>query len=184
MESCYEQQTFLESLYTQYKAMMLKVVHKYVSDINAREDVFQEAFIRLIRNESTLRDLPSYKLEAFIVLTIRYAAIDYYRKSHQDVTIDISDDVLLNMLGQQTREEASRLDDYGKVELVMMMNQLSAEERILIVGRYYLGLNIEELSGIVGGSAPKVRSQLFRAKKRLFLEWKKSGLEMEDFLNE
>ena len=64
MESCYEQQTFLESLYTQYKAMMLKVVHKYVSDINAREDVFQEAFIRLIRNESTLRDLPSYKLEA------------------------------------------------------------------------------------------------------------------------
>jgi RNA polymerase sigma-70 factor (ECF subfamily) len=163
--------------------MMLKVVYKYIHEPDMREDVFQEAFIRLIKCEDKLRKLTSEQIDAFIILIIRYVVIDYYRKMHYDKTITFENDVLLNIIARKEMETGHCVNAFGKVELSMMMQQLTEEERILIIGKYYLGLSIAELCDIVGGSPERIRTRLFRAKERIQVLWQKSGLKMEDFLN-
>ena len=183
MKSIIEKDSFLESLYNQKRSMMLKVVCKYIHEPDMREDVFHEVFIRLIKCENKLRKMTSEKIDAFIILIIRYVAIDYYRKMHYDNTVTFENDVLLNIIARKEMETGQYVNTFRKVELAMMMQQLTEEERILIIGRYYLGLSTAELCEIIGGSPERIRTRLFRAKERLHVLWQQSGVKMEDFLN-
>lgn len=161
---------------------MYKLVCKYVYEPDLREDVFQEAFIRIMKCEDKLRNMSPEGIDAFIIFVVRYAAIDCYRKMRPDDTIAFDNDILLNIIA---RKEADRkmFGDLEKVDLAMMMQQLPQEDQLLLVGKYYIGLSIAELCDIVGGSPEKVRTRLFRAKERVHALWQKSGLKLEDFLN-
>ena len=183
MEQIIERNRYIESLYYQKRSMMFKVVCKYVYEPDMREDVFQEAFIRIIKCEDKLRSMTQAETDAFIIFVIRYAAIDYYRKMRPDNTITFENDILLNIIAHKEAERAPGVDDLGKVDLAMMMQQLSQEEQLLLIGKYYIGLSIAELCDIIGGSPEKVRIRLFRAKERVQALWQKSGLKLEDFLN-
>ena len=182
MEAITERNSYFESLYHQKRALMFKVVCKYVYEPDLREDVFQEAFIRIMKCEDKLRSMTQEEIDAFIVFVIRYAAIDYYRKTRPDDTIAFDNDILLNIIARK-EADYTKVGDLEKVDLAMMMQQLPQEDQLLLVGKYYIGLSNAELCDIVGGSPEKVRTRLFRAKERVHALWQKSGLKMEDFLN-
>ena len=183
MKPVVKQDSYFESLYYQKRGMMFKAVCKYVYEPDMREDVFQEAFIRIMKCEDKLRNMSQEETDAFIIFVIRYAAIDYYRKMRPDNTIAFDNDILLNIIARKEADRASGVGDLGKVDLAMMMQQLPQEDQLLLVGKYYIGLSIAELCDIVGGSSEKIRTRLFRAKERVLVLWQKSGLNMEDFLN-
>ncbi len=180
----YQLQVFLEDLYDRYKNPLLKIVHKHIGDSDVSEDVFHEIFIRIIRSAEKLYAFPRPKLEAYIFLIAKGVSIDYLRKSYRNVQVDIADDLLLNLLAIQEKTTVATFDEFEKVNLTILMQNLSTEDQILLIGKYYLGLSIDDLVCLVGGTSTAVRSKLHRAKKKVFQEWAQSGLNMGDFIHE
>lgn len=180
----YQLQCFLEDLYERYKIPLLRIVHKHIGNSDIGEDLFHEIFIRIIRSAEKLYTFPKPKLEAYIFLIAKGVSIDYLRKTYNNVQVDITDDVLLNLLAAQEKTTSSTFDKFEKVNLTILLKQLSIEDQMLLLGKYYLGLSINDLVSLMGGTSTAIRSKLHRAKKKVFQEWTQSGLKMEDFINE
>ena len=169
---------FLESIYCEHRNLMLSIAQKYTKDAAASEDVFHNAFICLIRNEKKLQQLSPPKLRAYILLAIRHASIDYLRK------VDLSDDVLLDLLAKSRRFQMASQAPFQSVELFALIQELSLEEQTLLIGHYIVGLDTKELAEMLDCSHSALRVKLHRVKKRVFERFTSSGLNIGDFINE
>ena len=179
-----EIQRFLETSYSRYRDYLLGIIQKYLGECDACEDVFQDVFVKIIRSANLLCNLPPPKLEAYITLIARGTSIDYLRKTRKHTQIHIADDESLQLLaisGQITRIGSNPI---LKVDLSLMMKNISAEEQFLLIGKYYLGLSLEELAGVTKTSTTAIKSQLHRARNKLLAQWQRSGLSLGDFINE
>ena len=170
----------LESVYRRYRNIMLWAAEKYVGP-NDCEDIFHEAFMKVIRAAQTLAQLPPPKMKMYILLIVRGTAIDFLRREQRYLQVDLEDGVLQNLL---TSEPGQTVGAYGRTELLEMMHALPQEEQSLLIGKYYLGLSSKELTDLIGGTDTGMRTKLHRARKKLFDAWTESGLHMEDFLDE
>ena len=178
--NAFPQQLFVETLYEEHRFLLLNTIRKHIGPSEDCEDVFHEVFIRIIENADFLSKFPKNKLKAYILLIAHGVSIDYLRRQYRNPEISFDDDILLNTVS--TTEGLSKsYDDFNRIDLSLILESVSPEERILLLGKYYLGLSGNELANIVGASAIAVRSQLHRAKKKVFNEWTKSGLHLEDF---
>lgn len=184
MDNSKEMQVFLEQLYECCKIPLLRTIHRYVGASEESEDVFHEVFIRIIRNAEMLRNLPRPKMEAYIIMIARGVSIDYLRKKRSGVQIDALDDVVLSFLEKSNKRRPITFDPLGKADLTLMMETIPMEDQILLIGKYYIGLSVNDLAEIVGGTPSGVRSKIHRARKKVFNEWSKSGLNIGDFINE
>ena len=173
-------QRFVEQLYEEHKGLLLSTILRYLGSPTDCEDVFHEVFIRIIGYADKLIEFPDNKVKAYILLVAHGVCVDYLRKQYRTPEISMDHDVLMNMVN--TAEAPHKeFDAFNRADLLMIMDSVSTEDRTLLIGKYYLGLSGEELADIVGGSEVAVRSQLHRAKKKVFSEWKKAGLHLEDF---
>lgn len=177
-----DQQTVLplEAIYLRYQNLMLWAAERFVGP-NDCEDIFHEAFMKVIRAGPTIQQLPPPKMKLYVLLVVKGTAIDFLRKENRYLQADVEDDVLHSLI---THESNRAVGAYGRVELLEMMRILSQEEQSLLLGKYCLGLSSKDLTELVGGTDTGTRSKIHRARKKLFDEWTKSGLRMEDFLDE
>lgn len=172
--------TSLESIYNRYRNLMLWAAQKYVETDDC-EDIVHEAFLKVIRAADMILHLPDHKIQTYILLIVRGTAIDYFRKKHRYLQVDMEDDILHSFITDHTEKTVG---GYSKTELFMMMQSLPPDEQALLIGKYYLDLSSRELTELVGGTDTGMRTKLLRARKRVFEEWSKAGLCMEDFLDE
>lgn len=177
-----EETPFLTTVYQKYRNFMLSITRKYIGDNTACEDVFHNAFIYLIRNEERLQQFPPAKLKAYILLVTRHASIDYLRKERKFNMLDLSDDVLLDLLAKSREIQISSKTPFMMVELYALLRELSAEDQTLLIGHYVIGLDTTELADIVGCSPGALRVKLHRVKKRAFEKFTAAGLRFEDFI--
>ena len=169
----------LETIYICYRRLMLWAAQKYVSH-NDCEDIVHEAFMKVIDAAEKLQQLPPRKMQMYILMIVRGTAIDFLRKEHSYLQVDMEDHVLHGLITDQGEKSVGR---YGRSELFMMMRALPPDEQTLLIGKYYLGLSSKELTALVGGTDTGMRTKLHRARKKIFDEWTGSGLHMEDFLD-
>ena len=170
----------LETIYLRYRNLMLWAAEKYVGP-NDYEDIFHEAFVKVIHAAQTLQQLPPPKMKMYILLIVRGTAIDFLRKEQRYLRADLEDGVLQNLL---TSRPGQAVGAYGRAELLEMMHALPQDEQSLLIGKYYLGLSSKELTELVGGTDTGTRTKLHRARKKLFDAWTNAGLHMGDFLDE
>lgn len=175
--------SFLDSMYRDYKNLMISIAHKYIGDMLACEDVVHNAFICLIRNNQKLQQLSPPKLRAYVLLAIRHASIDYLRKERNFNVADLSDDVLLSLLSRSREIQDSTTAPFKTVELFTLIHKLSIEDQTLLIGHYFIGLDTEELAQIIGCSPGTLRVKLYRAKKRAYDKFISAGLRFEDFIS-
>jgi len=181
---CDKIHAFLENLYERYRFPLLRIIRKYVGNSDICEDLFHEVIVRIIDHAELLITLSRPKLEAYIILIARGISVDYLRKNHVIDQIDIGDEALFDVLENCDTLSTDSLSPINKVDLILMMHTLSKEDRLLLIGKYYLGLSTADLSKAMGGTPTAVRSRIHRAKNKIMSEWKHSGLCIGDFLNE
>ena len=179
-----DNQQFIEWLYETYKRRLLNIVRRHINNASAHEDVFHDIIVRIIRYAPKLRAMPIPKMEAYISMVARGISIDYLRKEHANVVVDMDDDVLQSLLNIGCNISVTTNDLFNRVDLSLMMRGLTPEEQTLLIGKYYLGLEATDLTEISGLTETGVRSKIHRARKKLLAQWKESGLKMEDFINE
>ena len=173
---------FVVDVYMKYRSKLLRIAQKYVDTEEACEDVFHDAIICIINKADFLRGLPDPKLEAYLCLLMRGISIDRYRKEQKQYQMDMSDELINICFKSKNSAQGSSVEKINKVELDMMLSGLSEEDKMLLIGKYYLGLDVKELIEIFGGTSSSIRTKLCRIRKKVFNEWRSSELRMEDFL--
>ena len=177
--------SYIANLYRHYKAFLFQKAAHYTNNPHEREDIVQNAILRLIRNEDKLRTLDPAALTTYIALTIRSAALNYLRDEHRD-----SLDAL--PLNEGLEEECIPLDGRGQLTLEEQMllghrddevwaavSCLSERDQTALVGKYFLELNNRELAKLLGITPDTLRTVLCRARNRTLKELKKEGIRHE-----
>lgn len=161
-----EEKVYFERLYEENKNFMFYIAGKYTQSNIDREDIVQEAIVRLLNNISALKRLDCFKVRKYIVLTIKAVSLDYEKKKHSHQMILINEEMLEAMLEADVVLHHTELDDsaYSMVEQLKL--QMSHRDWVVLEGRYILGYSQEELGRLLGVNPNSVRMIICRARKK------------------
>lgn len=173
---------YMAALYQKYKAFLFRKAGIYAKDPQALEDIVQDTLLRLIRNTARLRTLEPAALTAYLALTVRSAALNHMEAERRDtldaLPLDDGDaqtDRLWSSRSQPTLEEQVLLGQRDQ-ELRAVIGRLPQRDRLLLTGKYFLGLSNQELAESLGTTAAGVRVMLSRARKRAMKELMREGV--------
>lgn len=174
--------SFVASLYDRYKAFLFQKAALYSDNLHEKEDIVQNTVLRLMRNEEKLRTLDSPALTAYLALTIRSAALNYLRDESRDSldALPLSEEleeqyVPLNGGAQLTLEEQMLLGNRDS-EVRAAIGRLSERDQTVLLGKYFLELDRQELAELLGVTPGTLRTVLSRARGRALEELKKEGI--------
>jgi RNA polymerase sigma-70 factor (ECF subfamily) len=127
-----------------------------IGDLAAAEDVTQEVFVAAVGGIGRLRDRSEAGVEGWLLGIARNTAIDRVRRlrrervalGHPEVTADAAELVV------------SRI---SAAELRTAMEQLSAEQREVVLRRFVLDQSLEQVAAATGRPVGAVKSMQHRA---------------------
>ncbi len=145
---------FVAVLYQAHASELIAALSLSTNDREAAEDLAHEVFIRAMAQEQHLRRHPDPR--AWLFRTGYNLARNRWRlllrrrhkvaQEHPVLPLQVWDDVL---------------------DLRASLQQLSRRQRDVIILHYYVGFNIEEISGLLSCAEGTVRSHLQRARVAL-----------------
>jgi RNA polymerase sigma-70 factor (ECF subfamily) len=150
-------------LYQEFSRLMFFTAGQYIADPMDREDVVQDALVRLIKKIPDLRKLKRNLLAAYIVATVRNTSIDHLRRQGvwQEHCVP---------LDEESEPEEFSLDEitqlvYVKDGLSKIWGQLLEEERALLGGKYIAGYSDVELAELLACKPSSIRMKLTRSRR-------------------
>jgi len=161
-----------ESLMSRHKDLVLRIVKKHVPYSEA-EEMAQEAFIRAYQSLSGFKGRGDFRqwLSSIAVRT----CYDYWRKAYRNKEISMSSLTekhqkwLEEVISDQS--ESPFQEEDGQKEAVELldraMNELGAEDRMVVELTYLEGLSGKEAAELLGWSVANVKVRAFRARNKL-----------------
>jgi RNA polymerase sigma-70 factor (ECF subfamily) len=73
----------LETIYLEQERLIYATAGKYIQDEHDRQDIVQDTVLRLIQHKDVVTALDGCRLTAYIVFTVRSAAIDYLKRKNR-----------------------------------------------------------------------------------------------------
>ena len=144
----------LEMLINRHKDRIFTTIILIVKDSYIAEDLFQETFIKIIKNLKKGKYNEEGKFLPWAIRIARNMAIDYFRKMKRMPIVTGSDgeDVFRKIkLAVDNREEQMiRLEKESMVRAVI--NKLPEEQRQVLILRHYGDLSFKEIAAMTGVS--------------------------------
>jgi RNA polymerase sigma-70 factor (sigma-E family) len=142
---------------SRYGLQVLRTARLIVRDEALAEDIVQETFLRAWRSFDTLRDQddPGGWLNRIAV----NESISLWRRRHRF-------DALLERFGRQPAPEKEAGTE-TKLDLKRALDRLTAEQRAVVVLRYYHDLSVEETAQTLGIPIDTAKSRLKVGLRRL-----------------
>lgn len=158
------------AIVTAYRKRILGTVYRMIGRGDDVEDVGQEVFVRLYFSLKQLRT-PQVFEPWLYRLTIN-ACYDYLRKKRRAVDVrmaDLSEEqvVAADMALSGKRALAEKEKASVKELLDILLDRVSAEDRMLLTLKEVQGLSLKELSAIYEVNTNALKVRLFRARKRV-----------------
>lgn len=144
----------LEVLINRYKDKIYTSIYMLVKDKYIAEDIFQDAFLKMIR---TMRDGRYAEQGKFLPWAIRVAhnlCMDHFRKVRQQVPVMMADGRDIMELLPLTTSSASDAIEQRQVNssVRQLIEKLPEEQREVIVLRMYGDLSFKEIADITSVS--------------------------------
>lgn len=143
----------LEALITRYKDKIYTSIYMLVKDKFIAEDIFQDAFLKMIR---TMRDGRYSEQGKFLPWAIRVAhnlCMDHFRKVRQNIQITLPDGTDLSAFlspAESPGDALERRQTHASVR--RLIEELPEEQREVIVLRMYGDLSFKEIADITSVS--------------------------------
>ena len=164
--------SFFSQLYAEHRPLMYDHARLYSSDETAAEDIVLDALEKLLTKYEILCKMDRSRLAAYIVFTVRSAAVRRRRRGKAPRGAAGSDpaeaplppaeeDILMRPVRAETGLRA--------------WEALSEEDQTLLGQKYLLGMGNAELARCRHCTEGAVRSRLFQAKRRLKQALKNGG---------
>lgn len=152
-----------------YRKRILGTVYRMISRGDDVEDVGQEVFVRLYDSLKQLRK-PQVFEPWLYRLTIN-ACYDYLRRKRREIDVrmaDLSEEQVIAidaaLSGKKALEESRKQS--ARELLKLMLDRVSADDRLLLTLKEIQGLSLKELSLIYKVNTNALKVRLFRARKR------------------
>ncbi|MBR9861109.1 sigma-70 family RNA polymerase sigma factor [bacterium] len=140
----------LEMLINRHKDRIFTTIYLIVKDSYIAEDLFQETFIKVIKNLKKKKYNEEGKFLPWVTRIARNLAIDHFRKKQRMpmVTDSHGDDVFRKMkISTETREQTI-IRTEREDEVRRMINQLPDEQRQVLILRHYGELSFKEIADL------------------------------------
>ncbi len=151
------------ALVDRYKHLVYGMLGRALLDRNRLDDLAQDVFVRVYRG------LPYFRGESRLstwIYRIAYNVCQQERRQPAALSLDEAAE-----RGAVRQEPAARDRAFTDFELrerlQKAMERLPAESRFLIAGHYLQGVQYEELAEALNMPLGTVKTQIFRAKRRL-----------------
>ncbi|MCD6062313.1 MAG: sigma-70 family polymerase sigma factor [Flavipsychrobacter sp.] len=144
----------LEALIFRYKDKIYTSIYMLVKDKYIAEDIFQDAFLKMIK---TMRDGRYSEQGKFLPWAIRVAhnlCMDHFRKVRHNVPVTLPDGMDITQLMGGPTETASDKMEQRQVNASVrkLIEQLPEEQREVIVLRMYGDLSFKEIADLTSVS--------------------------------
>lgn len=144
----------LAMLINRHKDRIFTTIHLIVKDTYIAEDLFQETFIKIIRNLKRGKYNEEGKFLPWAIRIARNMAIDYFRKMKRMPTITGSDgdDVFrkIKLAVDNKEEQIIRTEKESMVR--SFIDKLPPEQRQVLILRHYGDLSFKEIAEMTGVS--------------------------------
>lgn len=143
--------------------MLIAHAVKYTNDIERAKDVVQDTFIRLYKQEPAKLQK---NLKSWLYTVCKNRALDIIRK---DKRLSFTDDQQTSEsnLHYKTTPAQETIQSESKEELLNHINQLSGNQRKVILLKFQQGLSYQEISDKTGLSVSNIGFLLHNAIKAL-----------------
>lgn len=178
-----DERDFLCRLYSDYHRLMYATAGKYVSDQLEKEDIVQDTLEKMVKNVKYLLQLERCILPSAVVILVRNTAINHakhlgvVRKHTAYSTGDAS--TISSAAFIPSVEDMVALNE-ARDCLDRIWPKLSESDRILLEGKYILGLSGNELAALVGCKPDSVRMKLTRARRNALAEMKRIDFDYDE----
>lgn len=144
----------LEVLVNRYKDKIYTAVYMLVKDKYIAEDIFQDAFLKMIK---TIREGRYAEQGKFLPWAIRVAhnlCMDHFRRTRQNIPVTLADGTDIGHLLPSSADNAAESMEKRQTHegVRHLVEQLPEEQREVIIMRMYGDLSFKEISDITGVS--------------------------------
>src|SRR4051812_41663227 len=152
-EYMHGQEYALEILINRYKDKVYTSVYMLVKDKYLAEDIFQDAFLKIIK---TIKDGRYAEQGKFLPWAIRVAhnlCMDHFRRTRQQIMVTLPDGQDISNLfgaGDLVADGIEKREVHQSVR--KLVEDLPEEQREVIVLRIYADLSFKEISDLTGVS--------------------------------
>lgn len=154
-----------DALYGRFRRRLYNFILRYVQDEALAEDLFQEAFLRLL--QAAPRWHPNARLSTWLYRVALNLCIDHSRKRREEALPDeVAEAVADGEPGPQATLQAAETAAWLKAKVA----GLPAEQRAVLLLRVYEGLDERQVAEIVGCPVGTVKSRLHHALRKLRLQ--------------
>ena len=161
-----EDRALMEELYLRHHRLMYAQALRVLNDSHAAEDAVSSALEALIRKIPLLRDMDGNKRKAYIVITVRHAAIDIYRRHSRET---VTEDEFLEQIPSDSRVEDRLLESAGVEEIRDAIRRLGDRDRDILMMRYFREMSDREIGRELELRPTAVRVRISRARKHLVM---------------
>ncbi|NLD45682.1 MAG: sigma-70 family RNA polymerase sigma factor [Clostridiaceae bacterium] len=152
----HEDEIAFEYLYKNYVNLMLYTANSILNNYANSEDAVQLAFVRIAKHFDSVEKSICPKTANQFVIIVRNIAIDIYRKRHREATLEFIEE----LCGYET--QAAYETDFDTA-----MAQLPQQQRDILYLYHIYGLNVKEISKLLGISKAAAYKRIERAAKQL-----------------
>ena len=163
----YGDMSALDELISLYYADILRYCICHTKDRQTAEDSVQETFLKTVRY--LYRYVHKGKFRAFLYQVAANTCVDMWRKKHQEEQIP---DTLECLEHGYSRAET-------EMDFILLIKELSKEQREIIYLRYAHDLTMREIGQILDLPVRTVQSRLLAALKIMKKELEKVGIPYE-----
>lgn len=149
-------------LVERYQKPFLRLAFKILNSREEAEDIVQEAFLKIYRNYSQLRQVEGSKLKSWAYKIVFNTALTHYRKAKKRVgETEYLDTFLYDALkGKDIESEI-----YSRILVKEVLDTMPRDMRELIEMHYLEELSYEEIAARKNLTIPALKMRLFRARE-------------------
>lgn len=145
----------IDEVVDQYKNQLFGFIVRMVNDYDIAEDVFQETWIKVIRNIHSFRGDAKFSTWLFQIARNVYRDALRKRRGIHYLSLDDIDELI-------SESEATLIKNDEIEQAQMIITALPGKMKETVVLRYYHDLSIKEIADVLGCSEGTVKSRLFR----------------------
>ncbi len=148
------QEYALEVLITRHKQRIYSFIYSKVKDRDVTEDIFQDAFIKVIKTLKKGKYNEEGKFLPWVMRISHNLVIDYFRKNNRMPKFDISGDFnIFSVLGDGAlNAEKALIKSQVESDVRRLIEELPEDQKEVLIMRMYKDMSFKEISERTGVS--------------------------------
>lgn len=148
----------IERLLLPHEAMLRSLCRGILGNAADAEDAVQETFFRTLQNLDRFRG--DARFSTYLTKIAVHVCVDWNRRRHAEISLE-------NWNGEATTEESLEKATLDRLTALDALHVLPPKRRAVFLLREMEGWNMGEIGAVMGWSAPRVRVELFQARRAL-----------------